>query len=645
MTPSPPADGWDEAPCALLVLRADGSLLEVNRRLLDWVGRDRDELLGGVRVGHLLTVGGRIYWETHLAPLLRVEGRLDEVALDLNGADGRLPVLLSAVTHPGSNGSGTVVHVALSSAKERTRYERELLAARRAADDAAASVQVLQDATAALSRAIGVTAVADAALSAAVGPLGAAAGTLWLVDGDGALVAHSSRGEAPPPGPPRRVLLHDGHSLDRAATRPDGRIVVPLLGSAALQGVLSLAARDGLGDEPLDLAMLTALGQQAGLALDRAQLYEQSASVAHELQRALLAVEPPDDQRFAVATTYRPGVERLEVGGDWYDVFLAEEGVLSLVVGDVVGRGLPAASAMGQLRSAVRAVAGAEAGPAGLLSRLDRFVERVQAATMATIAYAELDLVGGRLRYACAGHPPPLLLPANGPPRLLWGGRSTPLGAYVAAGQRGEAVVQLEPWDRLLLYTDGLFERRDRALDEGLQLLTDTAAELSTVPLRDAVQSLTARLLKDERSRDDVCVLLISWLGGAFERQLSADLSALSAVRRALAGWLLDSGVAVDARHDLVLAASEAITNAAEHGGRSLASARVTLRARIEQTERGTEQVVLQVQDQGEWRPENSSDERGRGLTIMGALMDDVSIDNVGGTTVVMTRRVDRAHA
>jgi serine phosphatase RsbU (regulator of sigma subunit) len=192
-------------------------------------------------------------------------------------------------------------------------------------------------------------------------------------------------------------------------------------------------------------------------------------------------------------------------------VFLAREGVLSVVVGDVVGRGLKAASAMGQLRSAVRAVAGPGVGPARLMSRLDSFVDQVEAAGMATVAYAELDLSDGLLRYACAGHPPPILLPVHGDAELLWGGRSTPLGAFVAGPDRGEAEVQLAPGDRLLLYTDGLVERRNRGLDDGLDVLVDVASHGSSHALADAVRSLTATMLEDEQTRDDVCVLLLSW--------------------------------------------------------------------------------------------------------------------------------------
>ena len=233
----------------------------------------------------------------------------------------------------------------------------------------------------------------------------------------------------------------------------------------------------------------------------------------------------------------------LEVGGDWYDVFLATEGVLSVSVGDVVGRGLGAASAMGQLRSAVRAVAGPDAGPGTLLSRLDRFVEQVEAAGMATLAYAELDLATGELRYACAGHPPPLLIPLEGEPRLLWAGRSTPLGAFSRPQHRTEARVRLQEGDRILLYTDGLVERRDRALDEGLRLLQQAASHGPDVQLDDTVRQLTRTMLMDESTRDDVCVLLLAWNGSRFVRYVPADLATLSGARSALSGWLSVHGV------------------------------------------------------------------------------------------------------
>jgi hypothetical protein len=399
--------------------------------------------------------------------------------------------------------------VAVSSAGERVRYERELRAARAAAERSAARVAALQAATAALSDALGVDAVVAALLDAATGPLGGATATVWLAAPDGALQP-TGRGEQAPPPPATAALLRE-----REAVRDGDRVVVALPGNVALRGVLSVTPSTDAAAEPPDLDVLGAVGRQGGLALDRARLHEHTASVARELQHSLLAVDPPVDERYGVGAIYRPGVELLEVGGDWYDVFLVEPGVLAVLVGDVVGRGLGAASAMGQLRSAVRAVAGPGVGPARLLSRLDRFVEQVAAAALATLAYAELELATGVVRYACAGHPPPVLLPADraaAPGELLWGGRSTPLGTY-GQGARGEAVLRLAAGDRLLLYTDGLIERRDRPLDDGLAALVRTAGGTGAAPLADAVRSVADDLLRDEQGRDDVCVLLLSWAG------------------------------------------------------------------------------------------------------------------------------------
>jgi Stage II sporulation protein E (SpoIIE) len=498
-------EGW---PVGLVTLDADGTVLDVNATILAWVGREAPDVVGR-RIHDLLSVGGRIYWETHLAPLLHVERRLDEVALELSSAHGRLPVLLSALVT--GSAPGAAVRVAVTQAGERVRYERELRAAQAEAERAAARVTAIQAVTAALASALGVDGVVGALLDAAVGPLGAASATVWIPDARGSLLLRGQRGggAGDVPGP---VLLAAGQ-----VTSDAGRVVVALRGQARLRGVLAVAPSTDPAAEPPDLDVLAVVGQQAGLALDRALLYEHNADVARELQHSLLAVDPPVDPRFEVSAEYRAGVEMLEVGGDWHDTFLVGDGVLAVVVGDVVGRGLGAASAMGQLRSAVRAVAEPGVGPARLLSRLDRFVEQAEATSMATLAYAELDLADGTLRFACAGHPPPVLVPAAGAARLLWEGRSTPLGAFGHRG-RAEAEASLAPGDRLLLYTDGLVERRDRGLDERLALLVEAAGRTHGLSLADAVRSVSSELLRDEQGRDDVCALLLAWRPAAVER-------------------------------------------------------------------------------------------------------------------------------
>ena len=186
---------------------------------------------------------------------------------------------------------------------------------------------------------------------------------------------------------------------------PDPLVVrVALTARAGRLGVLALRLPRDRRPGPEELRLLQTLGRQAGQALDRARFGDRQRTVATTLQHSLLPKRLPDDPRVELSSCYRPAVHGLEVGGDWFDAFLLDGDRVAVVVGDVVGRGLHAAVAMGQLRSAVRALATADAGPAVLLERLDLFVAGVPAADMATVAYAELDLRDGTL--PCLRRPP-----------------------------------------------------------------------------------------------------------------------------------------------------------------------------------------------------------------------------------------------
>ena len=317
-------------------------------------------------------------------------------------------------------------------------------------------------------------------------------------------------------GQPQLLLGPGGKGSDEprsgAGSVPLSFAALPLRVRGRVLGALTLSAfeperRFG----PDDMAFLSGLADRAALALENARLYEEERSVAHTLQQSLLAGEPPRDPRFQVATKYRPAVETLDVGGDWYDTFPVADGTIGIVVGDVVGRGLQAASAMGQLRSALRALAGAQLGPARLIEHLDAFVEQVATARWATLAYAEIELDSGRTCFACAGHPPPLLAQPSDSPRLLWEGRSTPLATIAGQPPRPEAELTLQPGARLLLYTDGLFERRNRSLDEGLDRLVDEFDRLRDAPLPTLIDELTEAMLADEQGQDDVCLLGLSY--------------------------------------------------------------------------------------------------------------------------------------
>jgi serine/threonine-protein kinase RsbW len=409
--------------------------------------------------------------------------------------------------------------------------------------------------------------------------------------------------------------------------------VLPLTVRGRVLGTLALRLPPGGRTAHAEAVFLGDLADRAALACENARLYEQERAIALTLQRSLLAGDLPADSRFAVETHYQAATEDLEVGGDWYDVFPITPDKLAVVVGDVVGRGIDAASTMGQLRSAIRALASAEAGPARLLERLDAFVGRVESARMATVAYAEITLSTGAVRYACAGHLPPLVQSPGESPRLLWGGRSAPLGARAGRTVRLEETVLLPVGSRLLLYTDGLIERRDRPLDEGFALLATEFAARRDAPLPGLPAGLAAALVGTEH-RDDVCLLCIAFgTQQRLARAIAADAGHIAWLRKDLRGWLTAHRVDEDSRHALLLACSEAVANAIEHGYRGDPSGVVEVAATVLP---GAIEVV--VHDRGTWRPQRTDSARGRGLALIRELMDHVSVDRQGGTTVTMRR-------
>ena len=236
----------------------------------------------------------------------------------------------------------------------------------------------------------------------------------------------------------------------------------------------------------------------------RARRREQET--AAQLQRSLLAGELPVKAGVEFDVSYRAAVEGTQVGGDWYDVFWLEEGLtVGLVVGDVVGRGLTAATAMGQLRSAVRALASMGLGPGAVLTALDRYSRNHQVGEMATVVFAELELATGSLRLACAGHPPPVVHNPGAAPSFTWEGRSLPINVSTGSGLRPEAQLWLEPGATLLMYTDGLIEHRYRT-DDGMTRLLETVAERLDQPF-DGFATAVAQALREPRESDDVCLL------------------------------------------------------------------------------------------------------------------------------------------
>jgi PAS domain S-box-containing protein len=497
-------DLFENAPCGYLSAAPDGTLLRVNATFLRWTGYRREDLVGVKRFQDLLSVGGRIYHETHYAPMLRMQGIVREIAVEIVGANGdRLPVLVNSVLLRDAEDEPQVVRTTVFDATERKLYERELMAMRDRERRSRERTERLQHLTAVLAAAPGVPAIAAAAVRELVAALGAERAAVAVRDPETrqleVLVRH---GDVDTADAGTEAEFDEGEDGSRGAAAR-----LPLGAAPGAVGRLWLEFGGSRRFEPEEREFLIACAGQTGLALERSRRYEETRDVAHTLQRSLMAGAPPRDSRFEMATLYRPAVEHLEVGGDWHDAFALAGGRVGIVVGDVVGRGLAAASAMGQLRSAVRALAGAELDPAAVLRHLDTFVGQVDAAQFATLAYAEVDPDTGRVAFASAGHLPPVMLDPEGEPRLFMEGRSAPLGVPDAGSLRPQAQFALEPGAGFLLYTDGLVERRGEPIDAGLaRMLAAVAASPSRSPAR-LVETLPEALLESGAGGDDVCLL------------------------------------------------------------------------------------------------------------------------------------------
>jgi PAS domain S-box-containing protein len=525
----------------------------------------------------------------------------------------------------------------------------------------------MQATSAALARAASLDEVTDAVLAEGMRALGARAALVMLVD-----EAHRALDLVGLYGYRRwmfndleRISLDSSSPLASAVRlrrrhefldlrswidhRPGLAVVVRDIGSAGVcvpmivldqaVGVLGVAFADADDLTPDTLDDLENLARLAGQAYDRVRLSELDREISHVLQHSLLQRDLPVTADGEVAVRYVSGVAEMEVGGDWYDVIDLADGRLGMAVGDVVGRGVRAATTMGQLRSALRALALVDDDPATVLAHLDRFARHTSGAAMATVVYAVYDPATATVRYACAGHPPPLVASSrsHGGARFLAAGRSIPIGAGLE-GEREAGVTSVEPGDLVVLYTDGLVERRGEPIDTGLKRL----AALVDEHRDDHVDAVAACLLEElvgDHATDDVALLALRCTarpGAPFLRRFPAEPASLGALRRDLQRWLERAGVRAADASEILLAVGEAAANVVEH-----AYAEPRRRGDIDvDARRDAPDIVIEIRDHGRWRDAIDDEQRGRGEPLMRALMDDVDRSTGDeGTTVRMCRR------
>ena len=429
----------------------------------------------------------------------------------------------------------------------------------------------------------------------------------------------------------RLCSLRDGDQLRPYASEPGTAGIALQHPDGVLVVWIELAEQRAFTLE--DQTLLTMQAGRLGQALHRVHQVDQQRETALALQHAILgpAYLP---QGFAVR--YQAASRPLQVGGDWYDVIDLDDGRIGLVVGDCVGHGLAAATVMGQLRSACRALLLERPSPRVALAGLDRFADRLPGARCTTAICAVLNSETGELVYSSAGHPPAIVMHADGATRIIEDGRTIPVGVRPDR-RRPEARLTLPPRAVLLLYTDGLVERRHTGLDDGIAEVCALLREGRDAELEHLASQIMQRLAPSDGYQDDVALLLYRH-PAPLQIDFPADVNRLADVRTALRNWLIRAAVNPDQIHDVLIAAGEAVSNSIEHGHRDSPDGIIRLRATV-----GADVVRLTIVDSGSWKPPRpeARSHRGRGINLMRALMQDVIIDpETDGTTVHLTARI-----
>src|SRR4051812_45776215 len=412
---------------------------------------------------------------------------------------------------------------------------------------------------------------------------------------------------------------------------------VPLLVEGNVTGVLhvgTLTPRD-FTDNDRDLLQLAA--DRAATAIEHARLYHQRR-VVEALHRSIIPERLPEVPGLDVAARYRPAAVRGSIGGDWYDIVPLPRGRVGLGIGDVMGHGIAAAAMMAQGRTGLRAYALEGHPPGRIVEELSRLALSLSPERMTTLVYVVVDLDAERMTVVNAGHLPPLIRDPGGATRFLEVESGLPLG--VALGSRyTEQEFALPAASAVVLVTDGAVEVRGESVDLGLERLRALVAR--EADLERVCDEVARGEIRGTPAADDVAVLAarIRPLPERLSTSWPADPEALADMRPLLRRWLGKWGAGPDVTYDIVVAVQEASANAIEH---AYSPGGATFDVEAEHAD-GT--ITITVRDRGRWRAARGS-HRGRGLSMMRALMESVDVDRGdAGTTIVLRRTLGRAAA
>jgi anti-anti-sigma factor len=412
------------------------------------------------------------------------------------------------------------------------------------------------------------------------------------------------------------------------------------------QSLCTLPAATAEGGEPA--------AQQPEAAL---QPVADARDVLAEVQQALLPTALPVLPQARIAARYLIAGQDEAAGGDWFDAVPLANGSVALIVGDVVGHGLTAATAMGQLRATLNELLTAEPELTTALARADAYAARVPALRAATMALAVLDPATGTLQYTTCGHPAPLIV-SSAEAQALQATGGGPLGTGSAPVL---ATARLEPGELVLLYSDGLIKRSDRTPPDGLAELAKVAADAGAnhaLPAdvagtsADRVSELTVQLLTRTGYTDDVTTLAAQRLPMATPElhiELPGEVGTVRAVRRAFGDWLSRLDPLLQDTDALLLATTEIVTNAVEHAYPAGQPGPVEFHAAL-----GDDgQLECRIGDHGTWHlPDPALPWRGQGLMVAAHLVDHMQVQHpphsaaappgARGTVVTLRHRLRR---